>query len=317
MASFVALFGLATLGVAQFVPFDWQRPMNAFATLCIVASFALSGHAATAAPRWIAIPTLLLHVVVVAFWLGSLIPLLSALHKERGRRRAIFRRFSEIAVLAVPQLVVAGVVLAVLQIQRFDALFGSVYSLTFTVKLLLVSLLFTLAMINRWILTPEMAEDVPGHVHRFRVTIYGELGLGFAVLCVTAFLSQTVPPRSLTAQQDAVIEATRTAGQTMLIPAGDRKALLMVTPARAGRNTIRARIFAADDGIIDPLEVAVELSNPRAGIEPLRRVLASVGDGFFEYAGPDLAIAGRWVVRIEALIGDFEKSFFETEISVE
>src|SRR6185503_11804725 len=38
-------------------------------------SFATSGHAATAPPQWLSRPSLFLHGVGVAFWLGGLAPL--------------------------------------------------------------------------------------------------------------------------------------------------------------------------------------------------------------------------------------------------
>ena len=315
-AALVAFGGLAVVAGALFLESRERRPVAAIGTLAVIASFALSGHAATASPRWIAIPTLLFHVGVVAFWLGSLMPLLVVLNEPRARRLAAFSRFSEIAFFVVPQLVVAGSILATLQIERRDAVFASPYGLIFAFKILLVCTLLILAACNRWILMPEMKEDSPGHADRFRRTIWAELGIGFAILCVTAFLSQTVPPRSMAAHDTLVADAAREAGHTALIVSGTRKALLMVTPARPGRNTIRVRVFGPDKRPIDPLELTLDLSNPIAGIEPLHRDLKPVGDSYFEYAGPELGSAGRWSVRIEALVSDFEKSIFETEVSI-
>ncbi len=315
-ASLMAFGGLVVVAGALFWGSRARRPVVGIGIVIVIASFALSGHAATASPRWIAIPTLLFHVAVVAFWLGSLMPLLSVLRQPRALRLAAFKRFSEIAFFVVPQLVVAGAILATLQIQRPDALFASSYGMILALKIVLVGALFVLAACNRWILMPEMTEDSPGYADRFRRTILAELGLGFAILCVTAFLSQTVPPRSVAEHESFAAAASRDTGHTSLTVAGDRKALLMVAPARPGRNTMRVRIFGADEQPIDPLELAIELSNPSAGIEPLRRALASVGDGYFEHVGPEMSVAGRWIVRIEVLVTDFEKASFENELTV-
>lgn len=315
-AALVAIGGLAVVAGALFLESRERRPVALIGILAVIASFALSGHVATASPRWVAIPTLLFHVAVVAFWLGSLIPLLSVLHAPRVLRLAAFSRFSEIAFFVVPQLVVAGAILATLQIERPDAVFASPYGLIFALKILLVCTLFVLAACNRWILMPEMKEDSPGHADRFRRTIWAEIGLGFAILCVTAFLSQTAPPRSEIAHSAFAADAAREVGHTSLISSGARQALLMVTPARPGRNTIRVRVFGPDGQPIDPLELTVDLSNPVAGIEALHRDLKPAGDSYFDYAGPELGIAGRWIVRIEALVSDFEKSIFETELSI-
>lgn len=315
-AALVAFGGLAVVAGALFLESRERRPVASIGTVVVIASFALSGHAATASPRWIAIPTLLFHVGVVAFWLGSLMPLLSVLNEPRARRLAAFSRFSEIAFFVVPQLVVAGAILATLQIERPDAVVASPYGLIFALKILLVCTLFVLAACNRWILIPEMKEDSPGHADRFRRTIWAEIGLGFAILCVTAFLSQTAPPRSMAVHDTFVADAARETGHTALIVSGTRKALLMVTPARPGRNTIRVRVFGPDGQPIDPLELTLDLSNPIAGIEPLHRDLKPVGDSYFEYAGAELGSAGWWIVRIEALVSDFEKSVFETDVSI-
>ena len=305
---------LAAVGFALL--FSYRRGVSIFGAAAVLASFVLSGHAATAAPQWIALPTLLLHVCVVAFWLGSLPPLLAALTKAPRERNVVFRRFSDVATVIVPQLVVAGLILTTLQVQKFDALFGSAYSLILLTKLMLVGLMLTLAACNRWILMPEMIDGIPGHVRRFRYSIFAEIALGFTILVATAFLSQTVPPRALAEHEAAVAEAAREAGQTILVAAGPREALIMVTPARAGRNTIRVRVLGPSDAPIEPLEMSVDLSNSVAGIEPLHRDLTAKGDGYFELTGPELTVGGSWTVRVDALINDFEKSFFETEILV-
>jgi copper transport protein len=281
-----------------------------------VASFALSGHAATVDPRWIAIPTLVLHIGAAAFWLGSFVPLLNALAQPDAVKTAIFRRFSDLAIVIVPQLLLAGAILAILQIQKPEAFFATAYGLLLALKLTLVSLLLVIAACNRWILTPEMMDNVPGHVGRFRHAIRAELALGILVIGATAFLSQTVPPRTVFEHDAAAVDAARGGGQTVLIAARDYKALLMVAPARPGRNAIRVRVLANDDRLIEPLEVTIDLSNAEAGIEPLKRKLVSAGDGYFKYSGPEFAVAGRWTIRIAALINDFEQSVFETGIDV-
>jgi copper transport protein len=307
---------LIVTAVGLFLCLARRKAIATMGVALVIASFALSGHAATASPRWIAIPTLLFHIGAVAFWMGSMVPLLNALHETQSAKTAIFRHFSDLALVVVPQLILAGGILAVLQIQKPEALFASAYGLMLSLKLSLVALLLVVAACNRWILLPEMAENVAGHAARFRRAIQAELVLGVSVLCATAFLAQTVPPRSTFDGVDASIKAARGAGQTVLIVARDYKAVIAVSPARPGRNSIRVRILGSDDRLIDPLEVAIDLSNSQAGIEPLRRKLAAIDDGYFEYSGPELTLAGPWTVRIDALIDDFAKAIFETEILV-
>lgn len=65
----------------------------------------------------------------------------------------------------------------------------------------------------------------------------------------------------------------------------------------------------------EPKEVAIELSRPAAGIEPIRRVMTA-DNGSYVLEGPELAVAGTWTLRLDVLIDDFEKAIFETEIPI-
>ena len=85
----------------------------------------------------------------------------------------------------------------------------------------------------------------------------------------------------------------------------------MLTPALAGRNLIVVRLDLAED----PKEVAIELSNPAAGIEPIRRPMTN-DNGAYVLEGPELAVPGTWTIRLEVLVTDFDKASFEAEIPV-
>jgi hypothetical protein len=48
----------------------------------------------------------------------------------------------------------------------------------------------------------------------------------------------------------------------------------------------------------------------------LRRLLVSTESGVYRHHGPELAVAGRWKFRVDALITDFEKAVFEADLDV-
>ena len=71
------------------------------------------------------------------------------------------------------------------------------------------------------------------------------------------------------------------------------------------------------DGEFRPLlakEVTLHLSKPEAGIEPLRLPAAHVDGIIWRVDGVRLPIAGRWHIRVEMLVSDFEKIAVEDEI---
>lgn len=86
---------------------------------------------------------------------------------------------------------------------------------------------------------------------------------------------------------------------------------LGVQPAVSGRNRLEARFEAG----VTPKEVAVELSQPSLGIKPFRRLLQAQ-NGVYVLDGLDLVVAGTWNVTLDVLINDFDKAFFDTELTI-
>lgn len=311
-AALVAVIGLIVTAFAI------SRSLRALALVgiaTIIASFALSGHAATAMPRYVAVPVLLLHAAGAAFWLGSFVPLLTVLD-NCDAAAAIFRRFSWRAPVIVPVLLLAGLVLAILQVRHLEALPATNYGITLMLKLALVAALLAIAFINRRVLTPRLSAGRRTAFAWLRITIRAELMLGFLILMMTSILSQAIPPRSLGPAEAHHHDEAAREGVAMALMQRGRMAVIEVEPARAGRNTVSLYLTDQAGQPVSPLEVEVELANPVAGIAPLRRKLARTGAGRYQYAGPELAVAGRWSLRLDLLINDFEKAILETEIAI-
>jgi copper transport protein len=73
------------------------------------------------------------------------------------------------------------------------------------------------------------------------------------------------------------------------------------------------------DGEFRPLtakEVALALSNASSGIEPLRRAAVNQADGSWRIEDVRVPVAGRWLVRVEILISDFEKVTLEDTVTL-
>src|SRR6266436_3475607 len=105
--------------------------------LAAVGSFALTGHTALDAHRlWLA-PLLLIHLILVAFWFGSLWPLrqLCALEPREQAARVI-EVFSSGALGLVPLIPQAGAGIAAVLLPDFAALLAP-YGLLLSAKLLL------------------------------------------------------------------------------------------------------------------------------------------------------------------------------------
>jgi copper transport protein len=313
----VATTGLCAVAAGLAVPQATLARLVGWAGVAIViASFAMSGHAATAEPRWLTVPILLLHVIWIAFWLGSFLPLLAGLDADPTGHAPTVRRFSNIAFHGVPQLLIAGFVLATIQVQSVSSLITTDYGRILLLKIVLVLALLALAAVNRFGLAPLLERGGAAAAGHLKTTIRVEMLLGLLIVSAASFLSQTVPPRAIALQNEIMQQRQRTDRYASVVEAGPRKLLLMLTPARAGWNRLQVRVFDADDAPFEPIEVFVELSHLSAGIEPFRRRMISAGDAYFEYSGPELAIRGVWKLRVQALITDFEQVAFEAEVPV-
>jgi putative copper export protein len=162
--------------------------------LIALAGFVLTGHTAVHPLRiWLA-PLLLLHLVVLAFWFGALLPLWQITRHETaviaGR---IVARFSSRAVILVPVLFVAGVMMAAILLQDAAAL-QSRYGRLLLAKICLFALLMGLAAMNKWRLGPAIAMGDAGAGRSFRVALAAEAVLIAAALAATAALTLLYSP---------------------------------------------------------------------------------------------------------------------------
>ena len=95
-------------------------------------------------PQVLTRAAVLLHAMTVAFWIGALLPLASAM-RTAERRTAELLRFSRSIPLAVVALAASGGALAVIQLRQFDALWTTDYGLVLCAKLVAVAVLIALA----------------------------------------------------------------------------------------------------------------------------------------------------------------------------
>jgi len=277
----------------------WAGPwLAALALIGVGAALAASGHASAAAPQWLTRPAVFLHGVGIAFWAGALAPLASAMSGGRAEAGALLRRFSRAIPLALLPLIAAGLILAIVQLGRIDALWSTAYGRVLMAKLVLLVALFGLAALNRFRLTGPAEAGDAGARRRLTLSIFAELALVLAIFGVAALWRFTPPPRALA-------EAAA-APAALHIHAAKAMADLTITPGRAGPVAASITLMTGDFGPLDAKEVTLILSQPSVGIEPLRRPARKGAGAVWRIERIDLPQPGRWQARIDILISDFE-----------
>ncbi len=267
-------------------------------------SFALFGHAATAAPRWLTVPAVALHAAGFLFWIGALPALAERAANPSEDLIRIVRGFSRTALPLVALLVLGGALLAIVQLGEPTRLFTTTYGRLLAAKLLLVLPLLGLALLNRLRLTPALAGGDPTAAPRLRRSIRVEIVLAVAILAVASGFRLTPPPRALSAPAPAELHV-HLHGATVM-------ANLTLTPGRPGPNVL---ILTLPPDRPAPLEVDIAFADPTRGLEPIR--LTARRDGGSWRAGPlFLPRGGKWLVTVDLLVSDFDKATLRTDLLV-
>jgi copper transport protein len=282
-----------------------SRALSALALAGVGLSLAASGHASTAPPEGLTRPAVFLHSIGVAFWLGALAPLVAMLWAAHHAALPIVHRFSRIAVPVVGGLALTGLVLATIQLESFGALIETGYGIILSIKLALVAALLALAALNRFRLTPALAAGAAATKPLSR-SILVECLLAAGILCVVAGWRFTPPPRSLV--PDAPLAVHIHTDKAMF--------QVLVSPGRVGSDDFVLQLMNGDGSLLHAKEATLTLSLPERGIEEIERQGRLGPDGFWHVAGVPLAAPGRWHMRIDALVTDFEKITLEDELDI-
>jgi copper transport protein len=282
-----------------------SRTLSAFALAGAGLSLATSGHAASAPPEALMRPAVFLHTVGVAFWLGALAPLAVIVRRSGQGALAVVNRFSRLAVIVVAGLVLTGFALAVVQLESFAALVQTKYGIILSLKLALVAALLGLAALNRVRFTPALAQG-PAGTRPLTRSILVECVLALGILCVIAGWRFTPPPRSLIPDAPLAIHIH---GEKAMFQ-------VLVSPGRVGSDDFVLQLMNGDGTLLQVKEATLTLSLPERGIAEIERQGTLGPDGFWHVAKVPLPAPGRWHMRIDALVTDFEKITMEDDLDV-
>jgi copper transport protein len=305
------LIAVAAMALAMMALRDmsgrFARALSATAILGVGAALAASGHASTAQPQWLTRPTVFVHGVGVAFWIGALAPLAAMTRHPATSLLVVLNRFSRVAMPVVAALAVTGLVLAVVQLESIRPLVETSYGLILLTKLVLVAGLLCLAVLNRFRLTPQLAFH-PLETKVLTRSILLECVVAVGILAVVAGWRFTPPPRALVtaAVKPLAIHIHTDAAMFQVL----------ISPGAVGKDSFVLQLMDGDASPLVVKEATLILSLPERGIEPLQRPATLGADGYWHVPDVPIPYAGRWHMRIEALVTDFRKVTLEDDFDV-
>lgn len=189
----VRVFGLALVASAR-LPSRFGAATALVGGTLIVASFTFMGHTAASDQRWLLVVLLILHLLIVAFWFGSLLPLYLAAKYEDLRSNAVLvGRFSALAIWLVPIIFLAGLAMAIVLMPSLASL-GTPYGMLLLAKIGGFALLMGLAALNKWRFGPAIEAGHLAAVRGLQRSVLTEWVLIAAVLAVTATMTALFSP---------------------------------------------------------------------------------------------------------------------------
>lgn len=238
-------------------------PLLALA-IVLVASTILTSHAASRldlqAPLALADA---IHQAAASAWIGGIPYFIMALAvaNDGFAYRRVGRRFSQISMVAVGLLFVAGVLLSLVYIGSFEALWGTAYGAMVTTKLALFAMLLWLGGMN-YRSVERLRRDPGTSITRLRRFAEAEIGIGITVFFCAASITSLPPARDLTADRvplAAIIQRLTPVAPGLVSPDHDKLALI----------ELQARIDAESKAGADHAHVT-EAFVPGAGVAPPR-----------------------------------------------
>jgi copper transport protein len=305
------LIAIAAMAIARFA---WRSPtmtiawvLTALAMASTGFSLAVSGHAATTSPQWLSRPSVFIHGVGVAYWVGALAPLAAMARRRSSDLLRALRWFSTGAVPVVAVVALTGLTLAIVQLENLHALVDTSYGIILLVKLALVIVLLGFAALNRFLVTPALAADSDNDTLPLLGSVLIECVLVIGILAAVAGWRFT-PPRALAAAAPAPLSIHIHTDAAMF--------QVLIAPGRVGSDNFVLQLMNGDGSPFEAKEVTLTLSLPERGIEGLERKAMLGPDTYWHVRNVALPLPGRWHMRIEALVTDFQKVTLEGDFEL-
>lgn len=165
-------------------------------SVCVALGFVLVGHTHEHSQRTLLTPLLAAHVLIVAFWFGSLLSLWIILqHESIEIGREVLKRFSRVAVWVVPLIAIVGINMLLILADGLPSL-TLPYGQLILMKAIGFIVLMSLAALNKWMLVPRLQSTSIDSRAQLKWSFMSEGVLIIMVLCITASLTTFYSPTS-------------------------------------------------------------------------------------------------------------------------
>lgn len=284
-----------------------------------VASFLVTGHAATAPPVWMMAPVVAVHLFCAAFWLAALYPLAkTAQDSEVTQAGAVMTQFSDRAVWTVCALFLSGAIITWIQVESPANLLSTDYGLRLAGKIAIFLALLGLAAINKMVLTPALEKGDSNASGKLRRSIKYEYGAMVLIIGAAVSLTLVTPPRATMDMEGGMGDMAMGGGFKTTISKGKYTADFSIDPGATTSSNMVMVEFKDDVGNpVEMVDVTISWALPSAGLEGIDGRGEMVMPGMYHFMFDQLIIPGEWEAQIDAFVDDFDKQIFRTNVPIQ
>jgi copper transport protein len=250
------------------------------------------------------------HLAAVAFWLGGLVLLAGFLLRLANERElaVILPEWSRWAAAAVAALMLAGLVMAVMEIGPPHALWTTRYGQLLLVKLGLVAVVIAVAGYSRRLVRQRLGPTRP---RAMRIAVGTEALVLAGVLVLSSLLVQTTPGRTAVEQ-----ESSPTASDYAATLTSELYALqVLVEPGERGSNTVHLTAYTPQGEPQPVAEWQVTAELPAAGLGPIDVPVLELTDNH-ALGEAALPVAGDWEFRFTIRVSEVDQASVEMTVPI-
>jgi uncharacterized membrane protein len=266
-----------------------------------------------------------LHLIAAAAWVGALVPLALFLAVAKddaslAAARTATLRFSALGVASVATLFVTGSINSWYLVGGVAEFVGTDYGRLLLVKIALFLGMVAIAAVNRFHLTPAIANTPDTAVARqalwqLRRNAAIEATAGAVIVGIVAVLG-TLPPASH-AHHHPAYGGLPPDSAFVHIHSEQGMADVMIEPGHVGKARATVRLWTEDFGELDAQTLTFTLTEPTPGSKPVPYIAAQDADGAWQIDGIDLAQPGNWTVEVDAMLGPSRRLELDAPIVID
>lgn len=191
LASLIALLGFVILRVTNKSTSQLGLVISLIGLILVLLSFVISGHSTK--DGFVTQTLLLIHLVGISYWLGSLLPLSwMCISDDDENLHIITHRFGVLAIGYIMALMISGFIFAYHLIGSFYALINTSYGNVLLAKLVAVFLILSLGALNKFKLVPLLIKNPTVGAKRLRSSVNFEIILALIILGFSSLLTTSL-----------------------------------------------------------------------------------------------------------------------------